>query len=137
MTTVAAQPTAMSSGKQRTTTHVAVEPTSTPTATSTRTPTSTFTPTPTKQPSFSIIVIKLWAPDLQPLPDWKMSLFRGPACEGTTLNELITDERGMVDFLDLEAGTYSVLEESKPGFENRTPLCQAIALGDAPGGLRA
>ena len=108
-------------------------PTATPTATPTLTPTRTPTATPTKQPPFTIIVIKLWAPDLQPLPDWKMRLFRGPACEGPILNELITDERGMVDFLDLEAGIYSVLEESKPGFENRTPLCQAIAVGDAPG----
>ena len=73
--------------------------------------------------------------DLQPLPGWKMSLFRGPACEGPTLGELITDQRGMVDFLDLEAGSYSVLEESQPGFENRTPLCQSIALSDAPGGI--
>ena len=114
------------------------EPTPTPTATLTRTPTPTATPTatatPTKKPPFSIIVIKLWAPDLQPLPDWKMSLFRGPACEGPTLNELITDPRGMVDFLDLEAGRYSVLEESKPGFDNLTPLCQSIELSDAPGG---
>ena len=110
-------------------------PTPTPTATPTSTPTRTPTATPTKKPPFSIIVIKLWAPDLQPLPGWKMSLFRGPACEGPTLNELITDERGMVDFLDLEAGSYSVLEESQPGFENQTPLCQSIELSDAPGGV--
>ena len=104
--------------------------TPTPTPTATRTPTAT----PTKKPLFSIIVIKLWSPNLTPLPGWKMSLFRGPACEGPTLSELVTGNDGMVDFLDLEPAIYSVLEESKPEFQNLSPLCQSIDVSGAPGG---
>ena len=109
-------------------------PTPTRTPTSTRPPTSTPTPTPTatptKKPPFSIIVLKLWAPDMTPLPDWRMTLFSGAECRGEPLAQLTTDQRGMVDFLDLAPGLYSVQEEQQPGFENLKPLCQAVELTD-------
>ncbi|MCX6030340.1 MAG: DUF6073 family protein [Chloroflexi bacterium] len=110
-------------------------PTATPTATATRTatPTATRTLTPTATPTkppYSIIVIKLWWPEMLPLPGWKMTLFGGPSCAGNPLAALATDDRGLVDFMALAPGVYSVQEDVQPGYENLSPLCQAMDVGD-------
>lgn len=108
-------------------------PTTTPTATPTRPipPTATPTATPTKKPPYSIIVIKLNADGMTPIPDWQMTLYAGPKCEGAPLAAQTTDERGLTDFLDLEAGDYSVREEVRSDYLPQTPICQAIAVGDS------
>jgi hypothetical protein len=36
----------------------------------------------------------------------------------------------MTDFLDLEAGDYSVREENRPDYQPQTPICQAVTVGD-------
>lgn len=109
-------------------------PTLTPTATPTRqvSPTATPTPTPTKKPPYSIIVIKLHADGMTPLPGWQMALFVGPTCAGQPLAVQTTDERGLTDFVDLEPGTYSVLEEVRAEYEPQMAPCQTIAVGDPP-----
>ncbi len=117
---------------------VVPKPTFTPTATRepTRTPTPTPsataspTATPTKKKPYSIIVIKLYEVDLTPLPGWPMTLYAGPSCTGTPLATQLTDERGLTDFLDLEAGVYSVLEGTNSDAQPRTPICQTITVGD-------
>ena len=105
-------------------------PTRPPTRTPTPTPTRTPTATPTAKPPYSIIVIKLNAVDLTPIPGWLMALYAGPACTGTPLATQTTDERGLADFLDLAPGTYSVLEEARPDYQAETPLCQSVTIGD-------
>ena len=64
-----------------------------PTPTPTITPTLTPTATPTKKPVYSIIVIKLYADGLTPLPGWQMTLFAGPTCAGNPLARQTTDDR--------------------------------------------
>lgn len=105
-------------------------PTHTPTRTPTRTPTVTPTPTPTKKPSYSIIVIKLNADGMTPLPGWQMTLFAGQSCTGNPLATQATDARGLTDFLDLEPGAYSVQEEVRADYQPQTPICQSLAVGD-------
>jgi hypothetical protein len=105
-------------------------PTHTPTRTPTRTPTATPTPTPTKKPPYSIIVIKLNADGMTPLPGWQMTLFAGQSCTGNPLATQTTDARGLTDFLDLEPGAYSVREEVRADYQPETPICQAIEVGD-------
>ena len=68
--------------------------------------------------------------DLTPLPAWPMTLFAGPACTDPPLATQTTDERGMTDFLDLEPGMYSVLEEARSDYQPQTPFCQSIVVGD-------
>lgn len=104
--------------------------TRTPTPTPTRTPTATPTATRTPRPFYSIIVIKLNATGMTPLPGWQMDLFAGSTCQGTPLATQFTDERGLTDFLDLPAGTYSVREQLQPGYEPQTPICQSATVGD-------
>lgn len=103
-------------------------PTATATPTATRTPTRT--PTATPRPFYSIVVFKLNATGMTPLPNWQMDLFAGPACQGTPLATQFTDDRGLTDFLDLPAGTYSVREQLQPGYQPQTPVCQSVTLGD-------
>ena len=107
-------------------------PTATPTSTRTPTPTATRTPTatPTPRPFYSIIVIKLNATGMTPLPNWRMDLFAGATCQGTPLATQFTDDRGLTDFLDLPAGVYSVREQLQPGYQAQTPICQSVTLGD-------
>ncbi len=81
-------------------------------------------------PFYSIIVIKLNATGMAPLPNWQMDLFAGSTCQGTPLATQFTDERGLTDFLDLSPETYSVREEVQPGYQPQTPICQSITLGD-------
>ncbi len=119
---------ARSSGKCKSTPTPTATRTPTATATSTRTPTRT--PTATPRPFYSIIVIKLNATGMAPLPNWQMDLFAGSTCQGTPLATQFTDERGLTDFLDLSPGTYSVREEMQPGYQPQTPVCQSITLGD-------
>ena len=123
---------ARSSGKCKSTPTPTATPTATrtPTATATSTRTPTRTPTATPRPFYSIIVIKLNATGMAPLPNWRMDLFAGSTCQGTPLATQFTDERGLTDFLDLSPGTYSVREEMQPGYQPQTPVCQSITLGD-------
>ncbi len=121
-------------------------PTPTPTRTPTRTPTSTPTPTrtptrtptatPTSRPTYSIIVIKLNATGMTPLPNWRMDLFAGSTCQGNVLATQYTDNRGMTDFLDLAAGPYSVREAVEPGYQAQTPVCQSVVLEGGPTSIR-
>ena len=103
-------------------------PTLTPTPTKQEPPTPTPTRTPTPKPPYSIIVIKLEWPFMDPLPGWGMTLFEGANCAGTPLRQMQTNDQGMLDFIDLAPGLYSVREESRPDYENLSPLCQAIEL---------
>jgi hypothetical protein len=111
-------------------------PTPTPTRTPTHTPTPTRTPTrtptatPTTRPTYSIIVIKLNITGMTPLPNWRMDLFAGSACQGAPLATQFTDDRGLTDFLDLAPGVYSVREEVQPGSQPQTPVCQSITVGE-------
>ena len=99
------------------------------------------TPTPTATPpdekSYSIIVIKLDDDTLEPLADWEFNLFAGPDCNGPHIDSGFTDEDGILDFLGLEPGTYSVEEKLEPGWNPVTDICQDVAAGAAgsPAGL--
>ena len=85
---------------------------------------------PPPRPFYSIIVIKLNATGMTPLPNWRMDLFAGATCQGTPLATQFTDDRGLTDFLDLPAGVYSVREQLQPGYQAQTPICQSVTLGD-------
>lgn len=82
------------------------------------------------KPHYSIIVIKLNAVDLTPLPNWGMDLFAGTACQGAPLATQYTDAGGLTDFLGLPAGVYSVREQLQAGYQPQTSICQSVVLGD-------
>ena len=94
------------------------------------TPTATSTPTP---PARSITVLKLNHATGDPLPGWTMNLYGGPGCTGPVLDTLVTNGDGLVDFLGLSNGDYSVAEVMQPGWTPFTGVCQDTTLA-RPGG---
>ncbi|MCX7851709.1 MAG: hypothetical protein N2383_02890, partial [Caldilineales bacterium] len=97
------------------------------TYTPTRTPTHTPTPTPTRTLP-SIVVLKLDLETWTPRAGWRMHLYAGPDCRGPILATQTTDAEGLVDFVNLTPGVYSVAEELQPGYEPFTPICQTVEL---------
>ena len=86
------------------------------------------TPTPTGTPEkfYSIIVLKLDEDSNLPLPGWRFNLYFGDTCEGTPLDSDTTDEDGLLHFVTLAPGVYSVEEKPQDGWNNVTPLCQQV-----------
>ncbi len=95
------------------------------------------TPTPTGTPPklYSIIVIKLNDDNLQPVPGWRMNLYPGSGCMGTRIATALTDADGMVDFLNLDPGAYSVAEKSEIGWNPVGPTCQAVTVPGVAGAV--
>ena len=95
------------------------------------------TPTPTGTPPkrYSIIVIKLNDDTLQPVPGWQMNLYTGEDCQGNPFDNLTTDADGMVDFENLDPGTYSVEEKTQPGWNAVGPTCENVTLPGVAGTL--
>jgi hypothetical protein len=102
------------------------------------TPTLTSTPTPPEK-SYSIIVLKLDDDTLLPLPGWQINLYAGANCQGSPITSQSTDEDGMVDFLGLDPGGYSVREKPQTGWNPVEDECQdvQVAAAGSPAGLPA
>ena len=90
----------------------------------------TFDPPPN---IFSITVLKLNDATNGPIPDWGMELFDNADCSGDPFDFGFTNDDGLLDFVNLPAGVYSVLEEEDSGFEpDDDNLCREdIAVGPA------
>ena len=93
------------------------------------------TPTPTSTPPklYSIIVIKLNDDTLQPVSGWQMNLHAGADCTGNPLDDKLTDADGLVDFLNLDPGSYSVREKSQTGWNPVGPTCQNVTVPGVAG----
>jgi hypothetical protein len=85
--------------------------------------TATATPTP---PPVSITVLKLNDLTNQPLPGWTMLLHQGSACQGPVMQVGTTDSNGLMDFLGLTPGDYSVEEQLQNGWTPVTGVCQNV-----------
>ena len=66
---------------------------------------------------FSITVLKLNDATNGPIPDWGMELFANSDCSGDPIDSGFTNDDGIIDFIGLPGGDYSVLEQDDPGFE--------------------
>src|SRR4029077_14852019 len=89
------------------------------------TPTPTPTPTP---PPHSITVIKLNDNNGNTLPGWQILLHAGGGCTGPVLQTGTTNSKGLVDFENLDVGSYSVEEVLQPGWTPVSGVCQDVTL---------
>ncbi|MCH8994263.1 MAG: hypothetical protein IH959_04765, partial [Chloroflexi bacterium] len=62
---------------------------------------------------YSIIVSKLNDKTFQPVPGIKINLYKGTGCQGPPIDNEVTDQNGIVDFINLEPNQYSVEEKLK------------------------
>jgi hypothetical protein len=94
------------------------------------------TPTPTGTPPklYSILVLKLDEDSNIPLEGWEFNLFFGAGCNGIPFDSGFTDEDGLLDFLGLDQGVYSVEEKPQAGWNNVTDLCQDVTVPDSASG---
>lgn len=81
----------------------------------TPTPSPVTTPSPTPGP-YSIVVLKLNDATNGPIANWGMELFANDDCSGDPIDEGVTNDDGIIDFVGLSEGVYSVLEEDDPNF---------------------
>lgn len=77
------------------------------------TPTPEPTPSPTPGP-FSIVVLKINDATNGPIADWEMELYANDDCSGDPIDSGTTNDDGIIDFIGLTQGIYSVLEEDDP-----------------------
>lgn len=94
-------------------------------------PTPTYTPTPINH---SITVLKINDTTGLPLSGWTMNLYSGSGCQGSALDTQVTDSNGLVDFLNLSAGSYSVGEVNQAGWTPVSGICQDTTLTGRSGG---
>lgn len=68
-------------------------------------------------PPFSIVVLAINGGTNGPLANWGMELYANDDCSGDPIDSGETNDDGIIDFIGLNTGTYSVLQDSDPGFE--------------------